>query len=129
MKNPALRSAVAVAAAGLLLLAAWLTPIPISARSTVTGPVTSKPSAAEPVTLRLLETVAIRSGRLASSAFCVVTVRSTGKPLAGSRRIVPVAETTPLRAVWKLSFWSCSASPWSASVAAPPVRRRPLAGR
>ena len=49
----------------------------------------------------LLETLASRSGRLTSSALRVVTARSTGKPCAGSSRTVPLADSSPLRAVWK----------------------------
>ncbi len=92
-------------------------------------PETSKPLSDEPVTLTSLEALASRSGRLASNALRVVTARSTGKPCAGSSRTVPVADTSPLRAVWKLSFCSCSVSPCSARLAWPPLSRRPLSGR
>ena len=68
-------------------------PMAISARSIVIGPATSMPRHVEPVTLRSLDTVASRSGRLTSSARRLVTARSTGKPCAGSSRTVPLADS------------------------------------
>ena len=110
--------------------AVWAPPTEISARSTVTGPVDVDAGDRRP---RHLEVA--RHGRRQVGA--VDQKRAAGSPprgrarhpASGSRRIVPLAVSAPLRPVWKESCWSCSVSPCITRCAVPPLSRRPISGK